>query len=376
MGSAGTACYFRDTNKNILIEDTLHVSPSFNEFHIINSGSTIEWTGIQITALGTQSKGLFTVTNNALVNLTGCTFIDMSSFSLLPRTSVNTTTFRRCGQITQSGSSIVECDIINSPATTAILSTNLSGLTDNTFTSTGIGHAVQLTSLGSGSMDWKNYLNNYASTNGTSGNEAIYVNVASGTLAINVFAGYDTPSIRTAGAVVTLVISPVTTTITVSDVSTGALIENARVLVEVYSGGSENYRESVTITNTGTTAYVVHTSHGLVTGDKVRIIGAAQTPYNGVKSITVTSVSGYTYTTSGSPASPATGTITSTTVIIDALTNASGVVTNTRSLSTNQPIRGRARKSTTPPLYKTAPIVAIIDNTSGLDLAVQMIPDV
>lgn len=65
------------------------------------------------------------------------------------------------------------------------------------------------------------------------------------------------------------------------------------------------------ITRSSSTATVTTGSaHGLTTGDNVLIAGAAQTEYNGSFTVTVTSTTQFTYTVSGTPASPATGTIT------------------------------------------------------------------
>ena len=66
---------------------------------------------------------------------------------------------------------------------------------------------------------------------------------------------------------------------------------------------------SVTIASSGSTATVTETAHGRATGDSVTIAGANQGAYNGVKTITVVDANTYTFTVSGSPASPATGTI-------------------------------------------------------------------
>ena len=59
-------------------------------------------------------------------------------------------------------------------------------------------------------------------------------------------------------------------------------------------------------TATATTA----SAHGFINGESVTIAGAAQAEYNGVFVITVTSSTTFTYTVSGTPATPATGTIT------------------------------------------------------------------
>lgn len=70
---------------------------------------------------------------------------------------------------------------------------------------------------------------------------------------------------------------------------------------------------AVTITRSGTTATVSHTAHRLLTGNEVAISGATPTAYNGVFSITKVDADSYTFSISQSPATPATGDITSTT---------------------------------------------------------------
>lgn len=53
-------------------------------------------------------------------------------------------------------------------------------------------------------------------------------------------------------------------------------------------------------------------AHGFNTGDYVTVAGAAQAEYNGTYVISVTSSTAFTYTVTGTPATPATGTITVT----------------------------------------------------------------
>lgn len=66
------------------------------------------------------------------------------------------------------------------------------------------------------------------------------------------------------------------------------------------------------ITRSGTTATVTTaTAHGFSTGDVALITGAAETEYNGEFVVTVTGGTSFTYDVAGSPATPATGTITS-----------------------------------------------------------------
>jgi hypothetical protein len=66
---------------------------------------------------------------------------------------------------------------------------------------------------------------------------------------------------------------------------------------------------TATITRSGSTATVSLPGHGRTTGDSVVITGAAQSEYNGLKTITVVNGNEFTFTVSGTPTTPATGTI-------------------------------------------------------------------
>ena len=83
----------------------------------------------------------------------------------------------------------------------------------------------------------------------------------------------------------------------------------------------------------------------------------------------------YTYTMQGTAASPATGTIQATFAVIQGLTNASGVIDSTYSYSADQPISGRARLSTTSPLYVSQPFTATVDSTAGVSVNVALVSD-
>tara|TARA_R110000796_G_scaffold219934_1_gene335989 strand:+ start:4780 stop:6645 length:1866 start_codon:yes stop_codon:yes gene_type:complete len=196
-----------------------------------------------------------------------------------------------------------------------------------------------------------------------------------GTLTINIIGGSGSVSYRTAGATVVIVQNPVTTLVTVRDVSTGSPIENARVKLEVSDSLNFPYLASVTITSSADVATVAHTAHGLADGDFISIRGAVENTYNGCYEISGVTINAYDYNMGGATTSPATGTITATFAYFNTLTNASGVVTDTRSISVAQGITGKVRKSTTPPLYKTSPITETVDNTNGLTLNISLISD-
>lgn len=69
------------------------------------------------------------------------------------------------------------------------------------------------------------------------------------------------------------------------------------------------------------------------------------------------------------------GPLTVGTDIINGFTDINGEIQNTQSYSTNQPIKGWIRKSTTQPFYKQFSLQGTIDKTNGLTLTAQMIPD-
>ncbi len=74
-------------------------------------------------------------------------------------------------------------------------------------------------------------------------------------------------------------------------------------------GHTEN---TVTITRSGSTVTVSDTAHGFSVGDDVLIRGADQEEYNNLHVITATTTNSYDYEITGTPTTPATGTILAT----------------------------------------------------------------
>lgn len=114
----------------------------------------------------------------------------------------NNMTFEEC-TIAQNGTtlansffadSLISCDTLDDMAL----------LSDNTFSSSGSGHAIEVI----GSADTITFIGNsfegFAVSDGSTGDEAIYINISSGTVTINISGGGSTPSIRTAGATVVI----------------------------------------------------------------------------------------------------------------------------------------------------------------------------
>jgi hypothetical protein len=293
--------------------------------------------------------------------------------------------FSGCGQLETTGTDLENCTFsgYTGAANTSQLYWNSTSdpngeLDGCEFTMPAtLTHAIEFpTGMTSQSITLTNCVfNGYNASNGQN-DSTFNVLATTGTLTINIVGGSGNVSYRTAGATVNVVQNPVTTQITVKDINTGALLENARVRLTVTDGVNFPFEASVSATSSGTTATMTHTSHGLATNDYVVVSGANEERYNGCFQITVTGTNTYTYVMSSSTTSPATGTLISTFSYFNTLTNASGVVSDTRSIGSNQAVTGWVRKgSTVGELYQQSPISETISNTAGLTLNVQLIPD-
>lgn len=340
------------------------------------SGDTITLTNSVVTS---DTPYIFEVTSaatsSATRNYTGTLFVN-ANVTLRPVMTFTGISFSSCASVATTGSTIQSCTFSNT-LVTASSPANAALVSACTFTkTTGTQHAIQITGTVADIVLTNLTFTGYAASNGSTGNEAIYVNIASGTMSITISGG-TTPSIRTAGATVNLVLNPVTFSVTVKDLETSAVIQNARVMVPVTSGVNFPYLASVTtITGSGTTATVTHTGHGRVTNDNILIAGATRDEYNGAFTITVTDANTYTYTTPATVSgSPAGGTITATMVLLNGLTNASGIITDLRTYSFDQPVSGWVRKATGSPLYRQAPVADTVSNSTGLSVTVFLQPD-
>lgn len=391
FGTAGTAVDFRDSNKVVFIramDNNLTndaVSTGFNRIEILNASSNVEWDNIIFQALGTRARGVFVHTAGTLT-VTSCQFVDMDTFSLLSGSSITDSIFRRCNAITAPGSTLNGSSVLSSTVAadaSALIwnvATDPDGFLDDMNFSKGAAahHAIEFGTSSPTSITLRGMTSTGFNASNGQNDSFFYVARTTGTVTINVVGGTGNFSYKSAGAIVNIVVDPVTTLITVRDISTGSVIQNARVQLTVTNGLNFPFEASVSITSSGTVATVTHTSHNLSTGDWVNIEGVTNgEAYNGSKQITVTGVNTYTYTIASGQTSPATGTITSTFMYFNDLTNASGQVTDTRSISNDQAVQGWVRRASSAygTFYKEQPISETIDSVNGLTLNVQLIRD-
>ena len=376
FGNSTNACDFRDSNRNITVDDTPRTYAAFNKIEINNASSRVDWTGVNITTLDESglSVGSFEMINDATVNFTSCVFTGMNTFIFDSNAVLDAVTFRRCGQVTQAGAAFDNCIFDESPATIALVADDLTAISDCDFVSDGNGYAIEgFSAAGSYTLDGLTFTD-YASSDGSTGDEALHVLASSGTVTIN-YTGA-APSVHSAGATIVMVGSSVDITVTVKTAA-GVNVENAKVLLKAKDGtGPFPFEETVTsITNSGTTATVAHTGHGMASNDYVQIAGASLLANNGVFQITVNSVDEYEYTMGSTPGSSPTGTIKCTFVALYGLSSALGVVTTSREYGSDQPVIGWARKSTSTPFYKSAPLIGTVDDVDGFTAIGVMIAD-
>jgi hypothetical protein len=261
----------------------------------------------------------------------------------------NLMSFISCSSFTQNGATITNTKFTNTKVTAATPA-DAALISSSTFTSGGTGYGLEIGGTAANITLTGNTWVGYAASDGSSGNEAIYVNIASGSMTITISGGTN-PSIRTAGATVTKIVNPVTTLVHVTDMETGSHVGGARVLVKVANGTNFPYNITVTITSSGTTATVTHTSHGMATNDKVVISGASPDTYNGAFTITYIGVNSYSYVLPTTATSPATGTIKCTMALIIGCTNTSGEISDIRSMGAHQAVEGWVRRATYGPSY-------------------------
>lgn len=372
LGTAATAVDFRDSNKAVIVDDTPRAYLTFNKVEVHNAASIVQWLNISMQAAGATSPGRFEMVDNATVTKDGCTFTDMDTFVYQSAATITGTTFRRCGQVTLGGATMDGCLFSNSTANVALAcGASVATLSNTEFIGSGVNHAIEITGGTSHTLNGIKFTG-YAASNGSTGNEAVFVNIASGNVTIYADATF---SYRTAGATVTVISGSVTLGLDVTTAA-GTPIPGAAVFVQAANAtGPLPYQEAVTIANSGTTATVTHTGHGMLTNDKVVIRGASLPENNGVFDINVTDANTYTYTMASAPGSSPTGTITSTWVALYGTSDANGRASMSRAFASDQPITGWARKSSSSPYYKTGPISGVISSAAGATVTALLIGD-
>ena len=204
LGVSGTnnEVYFSDSTRTVSFKDTFNTYSSFNRIEIVNAASTVILDSIAFSGLGTTAPGQLEVVDNATVNISGCSFVDMGTTVFQSNSTVSGTAFRQCFSVTSGGGSFSNCIFSRSQsATGAVIASDISDFDSCEWISDGTGYGLQLTAA-SGTQTTNNTFTGFDSgtdANGGSGgnaNSAIRVDVSTGnTLRIEVASGATVPSV-------------------------------------------------------------------------------------------------------------------------------------------------------------------------------------
>lgn len=200
-----TLAYMDASNQTIALVDTPHSLANFTQIIVDHASTVFNLTNVTINALGTNNPGQLVYNNASTTSaLTGCVFANIGITTLRAGVTANGCTWRSCAAITQNGAVITNSQIATSTATSALVVSAISSVTSTSFTSAGTGHAIEgFPAAGSFTLSGLSF-SGYAASNGSTGNEAIYVTATTGIVTLTVSGG-TTPSVRTAGATVNVV---------------------------------------------------------------------------------------------------------------------------------------------------------------------------
>ena len=356
--------------------------------------------------------GSFVIANTSIVNTgTGAEFdcssadvntleIDTCSMTGLASFSAPTsggtsrfctdTTFTSCGQITHNGASMNGCSILSSTvaadegALLYDLNVDPDGEMDGMTFTMGANnhHAIRFGTNVPATMTLRNCtFNGFSSSDDVDGS-VFRFDDTSGSITLNLV-GCSTDGAFSvddaAGVTVTVVINPVTTLINIKD-ENGNNEQDVRVYLEAADAtGDLPYQQSITsITRSGTTATVTFAAaHGLQTNEYIKLDGITDKTedLSGAFQVTVTSTTTLTYQTTNSGSTNYTGTITGTGATIYGTTDIDGNISSSRTYSSNQPLRGFARKATTAPYYKPIELNDVVNSSSGLTINRRLVLD-
>lgn len=389
IGNGATTTYFEMLSEVLIFQDA-PINTGLYKLLGDGSGADIVIDNSVLRAAGTGDSTRFLIdmdeTNLSSFSMTDSFITRAGACSFKSGQTVTNNVFDDCGQITAAGADFSNSTIGGYEGTTgtgAIVwdvntdpDTYMDGMTF--IKGTAATHAITFGDTIPSEITISDCAFSGYNASDSQNDSTFYFADTTGTITLNISNCTGNFTWDSAGCDVDVVIDPVTTLINVRDISTLQNISGARVLVyPANATGPMNYQVSITqITRSGSTATVSQTGHGLATDDKVLIEGANEPEYNGIHQITYIGVDSYSYTVSGTPDSPATGTITETDVLISTTTDGGGNASDTRSFTSDQPITGRVREGTAPdPNYKTSPITGTVDKDIGFSTTIFLVPD-
>lgn len=200
---------------------------------------------------------------SATYNLNGVVINGAGDVQLRAVTPFAGMSFASCPTIYTNGATLTDDAFTNSklfvstPANAALIS-------NSSFAKTaGTSHALEIGGTAADITLSGLTFTGYAGTDGSTGNEAIFVNIASGSMTINIAGGGSTPSIRTAGATVTVVNA---VSLTITGWVAGAIL----VIYDKDNGDPQNLGTELQ-RNNNVSANEVYSYAGAKAGDEIMI---------------------------------------------------------------------------------------------------------
>jgi len=323
--------------------------------------------GITIVGNSTYNFGIDWDDGNVNTNnWYGCSFEGLTgtlSWGTTTTHKIYSSSFTACAQFDPVGGVLQRNNsFVNTAATTGALKWNNSiDISDCTFIANA--DAIEMVSTTNQDYDALSFSGNTYDTHLNNGGTSINISKSNGS--------NPTSQRSTGGGTITYVGAATTITLKATETD-GTAVSGARAFLRTGAAGSLPYNASVTISNSGTTATVTHTSHGLVSGDKIVNYGCTHNENLGVHTITVTGTNTYTYTTTS-----LTDTDSGTAYFcyISGTTDVNGEISLSRVFPADQTATGTIRKSTTAPYFKPAPINGTVSSTLNVSLVGVLISD-
>ena len=351
--------YFEDTNQLVVFED-MPVNANLYKIEPQGTGTTTFNLTNSVVKAASQSFRFDLLLDNANLNslsFSGNSVVNADLVRFKAGQSVTGCVFQNCNQITPSTATFTGNTVAGYTGTDgALLWPGGTSVASCTFKDNS--RAIEVTQTSNQTYDALLFSNNTYDTHLDNGGTSIDISKNNGS--------NPTTYIATGGGVVSYVGASVTTRV-IAQTATGSKISGANVFLAASAEAVAGlpYDDTVTISNSSTTATVTHTSHSLATGDKILIRGASHAANNGVFTVTVTGANTYTYTMATAPGSNPTGTIKADFVYLYGTTDVNGDINMSRVLPTDQAVTGWARKSSSAPFYKTGPVSGTVTSASG-----------
>ena len=364
-----TTTYFEDTNQLVVFED-MPVNANLYKIEPQGTGTTTFNLTNSVVKAASQSFRFDLLLDNAQLDtlaFTGNSVVNADLVRFKAGQSATGCVFQNCNQITPSTATFTGNTVAGYTGTDgALLWPGGTSVASCTFNDNS--RAIEVTQTSNQTYDALLFSGNTYDTHLDNGGTSINISKNNG--------ANPTTYIATGGGTVSYVGASVTTRV-IAQTAAGTKISGANAFLAASAEAVAGlpYDDTVTISNSGTTATVTHTSHGLATGDKIFITGASHPSNNGVFTVTVTGANTYTYTMSGAPGSSPTGTIKATFVYLYGTTDANGEINMSRVLPTDQSVVGWVRKSSAQPYYKTGPVSGTVTSAAGATFTAVMTPD-